>query len=184
MRFKRVRRSDVTLDIDGISQILTGPEVTSMVNAAAQQVASAVRARIPASSRAGRDAEVAVETYIAQGKRLLGKRSAASVAIVSPYGMGIEAKYGSLTGAASVLGVRVRKRRLPSKAKKSLGSTDSVRKTKRAQRSVERRRKTAKHAAPQQRRRIANEPARRAKTHTPATTRKRSRRRIAGERGR
>jgi hypothetical protein len=85
----------VKLDHAGIAAILKSAPVAQLVNSAAASIAAATDAR-------GR--AVTVETYVSD-------RAAASVAIEAADGMGVQAKYGSLTRAATSTGLEVRSKR-------------------------------------------------------------------------
>lgn len=89
----------VTLDRAGIGAILKVGEVPAMVNRAAESIASGVRARMPNDG----EGEVVVERYTTD-------RGAAAVVVKHPRAVGLQAKYGILTNAASAIGATVRGR--------------------------------------------------------------------------
>jgi len=91
----------VTLDQQGLSTVLTGAPVRSMVNDVASRVASNARGAL------GGRARVEVQSYIARGGRLIGDRAAASVRITGRDSTGLEAKYGVLTQAVAALGLQI-----------------------------------------------------------------------------
>lgn len=88
-------RITVTPNPAGIRGVLVSPEVRSMVNAAAERVASGARAR-------GAE-DVVVEPYRTD-------RDAAAVIVRDKNAVGQEAKRGILTGPAQSIGAEVRRR--------------------------------------------------------------------------
>ncbi len=81
----------VTLKLDkrGIAQMLKSPAVAAVVHAAAEDVAARVDAH-------GRPVEVRDYTT---------DRAASSVSIAHPAGLGMQAKYGTVTAAAAAAGL-------------------------------------------------------------------------------
>lgn len=87
-------RVRVVLDRAGIGELLQGPEMAAMVNGAAERIAATARGSV-------KRGEVKVEPYTTD-------RAAAAVVVVGAYGVGDEAKYGALTGAAQSIGAEVK----------------------------------------------------------------------------
>lgn len=83
------------LDTVGMGNILRSAGVTSMVNAAAQQIAAGAAARAP------RGADVVVEPYVTD-------RAAARVIVKHRNAVGFESKNGMLIPAARAAGAEVR----------------------------------------------------------------------------
>lgn len=86
----------VTLDHDGIEEMLKSAEVAAAVHELAQQVAANVQG-VPDG------AEVVVDDYETD-------RAASSVTIKHAAGLALQAKYGTLTQAASAAGLEVTER--------------------------------------------------------------------------
>ena len=84
----------VTLDRTGVGKILREGDVPKAVNALAEQVAANVN--LPDN-----DGDVVVEPYTTD-------RGAAAVIVRHPRAVGLQAKYGLLTSAASQAGLSVR----------------------------------------------------------------------------
>lgn len=84
------------LDSPGILEMLQSAEVEAVIGA----VADSVAASIDETARNGDAIPVLVETYTSD-------RAAASVTLAHPAGVGKEAKYGTLTGAAEAAGLEV-----------------------------------------------------------------------------
>jgi hypothetical protein len=91
--------SQFRLDRAGIREILTSQPVRDMVDSASAQVAANLRA----SLRPDIAETVQVSSYTSD-------RAAASVAICHPAGKAMQAKHGSLTRAATAVGLEVRSR--------------------------------------------------------------------------
>lgn len=90
-------RSRITLDHEGLAEILKSDEVAGIVGRAAERTAGKVRS---ASTIQRHGAEVVVDHYTTD-------RAAASVTIKHPGGRNMEAKYGTLTGGAAAAGLEV-----------------------------------------------------------------------------
>lgn len=88
----------VRLDRVGMAQMLKSQPVRAEISNIAQAVGSTARSDEPVVRHA---AEVKVEDYTTD-------RAASAVLIKHPIGMGIQAKYGTLTRAASAQGLQVR----------------------------------------------------------------------------
>lgn len=88
----------VRLDRVGMSMMLKQAEVRSEITAIAEAVGNSARAN---EGVAKHEAEIKVEHYTTD-------RAASAVLIKHPIGMGIQAKYGALTQAASAQGLQVR----------------------------------------------------------------------------
>lgn len=103
----------VNLDSAGLSGVLTGPQVSSIVLAAANQIAANARSLIPAGSHFYKEpgASIVVERYTAGGGRLLGRRAAAKVVVKYSKAAGLQARYGILTKSVAAQGLSVRRRR-------------------------------------------------------------------------
>ena len=86
----------VTLDRAGVGAFLKSGEVSDMVNSAAGRIADGVRSRLPDD-----EGEVVVESYTTD-------RGAAAVIVRHPRAVGLQAKYGIITAAASAIGVDVK----------------------------------------------------------------------------
>ncbi|GAA4680494.1 hypothetical protein [Nocardioides nanhaiensis] len=89
----------VQLDRAGVGAILRTGEVPAAVNATAETIASGVRSRLPSDGLG----DVVVERYTTD-------RGAAAVVVRHPRAVGLQAKYGILTSAASAAGLTVRGR--------------------------------------------------------------------------
>lgn len=88
----------VRLDRAGMSLMLKSGGVRSEISSVAQAVANTARGN---EGVAKHDAEIKVEDYTTD-------RAASAVLIKHPIGMGIQAKYGALTQAASAQGLQVK----------------------------------------------------------------------------
>lgn len=88
----------VRLDRAGMSLMLKSAEVRSEISSIAEAVGNSARAN---EGVAKHDAEIKVEDYTTD-------RAASAVLIKHPIGMGIQAKYGALTQAASAQGLQVK----------------------------------------------------------------------------
>ena len=88
----------VKLDRVGMAIMLKQSEVRQAVTSVAEAVGDAARLN---EGVAKHDAEIKVEHYTTD-------RAASAVLIKHPIGMGIQAKYGTLTQAASAQGLQVR----------------------------------------------------------------------------
>ncbi|MGI5493822.1 hypothetical protein [Microtetraspora malaysiensis] len=85
------------LDHNGIRALLSMAEMHTVIEGLAEQIASTVRASVPAG------AEVVVESYITD-------RGAAAVVVKDRAAMGWQARDGVLTRAAGAAGLEVRAR--------------------------------------------------------------------------
>lgn len=88
----------IRLDRLGMSMMLKSAPVRAEISSIAQAVGDAARSDDPVVRHA---AEIKVEDYTTD-------RAASAVLIKHPIGMGIQAKYGTLTRAASSQGLQVR----------------------------------------------------------------------------
>ena len=88
----------VRLDRLGMSMMLKQSEVRSEVTSLAEAVGNSARANEGVTKHS---AEIKVEHYTTD-------RAASAVLIKHPIGMGIQAKYGALTQAASAQGLEVK----------------------------------------------------------------------------
>ena len=88
----------VRLDRVGMSIMLKQSEVRSEVTAVAEAVGNSARSNEGVTKH---EAEIKVEHYTTD-------RAASAVLIKHPIGMGIQAKYGALTQAASAQGLTVK----------------------------------------------------------------------------
>jgi hypothetical protein len=88
----------VRLDRVGMAMMLKQSEVRNEITSIAEAVGSAARSNEGVSKH---DAEIKVEHYTTD-------RAASAVLIKHPIGMGIQAKYGALTQAASSQGLQVK----------------------------------------------------------------------------
>lgn len=88
----------IRLDRAGMSMMLKQAEVRSEITSLAEAVGNAARSN---EGVAKHEAEIKVEHYTTD-------RAASAVLIKHPIGMGIQAKYGALTQAASAQGLQVR----------------------------------------------------------------------------
>lgn len=86
---------DFRLDATGVREVLKGPEVRSMVDGVAEQIATNVRTGLPA------DVVVSVKGYTTD-------RGAASVTVQDVRAMAWQARDGILTRAAAAAGVEVK----------------------------------------------------------------------------
>ncbi|MBM0205040.1 hypothetical protein JNW90_19780 [Micromonospora sp. STR1s_5] len=86
---------EVEVDFAGIGEVARSPEVRQMVNEAAGEIASRVRGLV------GADVPVTVSEYSTD-------REAAAVTIADRRGVGLQAKHGVLTRAASGIGADIR----------------------------------------------------------------------------
>lgn len=84
------------LDHPGIAEVLKSAPVASLIELAAESVAS----NVDEHARDGQPIRVLVETYTTD-------RAAAAVTMAHPAGLPIEAKRGSLARAASAYGLEV-----------------------------------------------------------------------------
>lgn len=91
----------VRLDRAGMSQMLKSLPVRTAITGFAQGVVSSARADEPVQRHG---AEVVAEDYTTD-------RAASAVLIKHPIGMGIQAKYGTLTRAAAAQGLQVRSKK-------------------------------------------------------------------------
>jgi hypothetical protein len=82
----------------GVVEMLKSPQVRKEISSLAEAIASEVRNDEPILRH---QAEVKVEEYTTD-------RAASAILIKHPVGMGIQAKYGTLTRAASSAGLQVR----------------------------------------------------------------------------
>ncbi|MFT4288171.1 hypothetical protein [Nocardioides sp.] len=90
---------NVTLDRAGIGRILMTGEIPEAVSARAEAIATNIRSRLPDDGLG----EVVVERYTTD-------RGAAAVIVKHPRAVGLQAKYGIITTAASAAGLSVRGR--------------------------------------------------------------------------
>ncbi|MFF4779412.1 hypothetical protein ACFY05_42015 [Microtetraspora fusca] len=87
----------IKLDHSGIRALLTSPEMHTVIEGLAEQIAGTVRASVPAGT------EVVVESYVTD-------RGAAAVVVKDREAMGWQARDGVLTRAAGAAGLEVRAR--------------------------------------------------------------------------
>ncbi|MFV8127541.1 hypothetical protein [Streptomyces syringium] len=87
--------TDFRLDTAGVREILRGPEVRTLVDTVAAEVAASARAVVPDG------VPVLVRAYTTD-------RGAASVVIAHPRGMALQAKHGVLTRAAGAARLEVK----------------------------------------------------------------------------
>ncbi|MDP5182176.1 hypothetical protein QOZ88_05965 [Blastococcus sp. BMG 814] len=90
----------IRIDPAGVAEVLRSREMAAAVDDLAEQLADQVRAGITDPDIA---ATVDVDSYLTD-------RAAAAVTIAHPAGLPIQAKHGTLTAAASALGLDVRSR--------------------------------------------------------------------------
>jgi hypothetical protein len=88
----------IKLSKSGMREMLSGGQVASTIASIAEAVGNSARSNAGVQRH---DAEIKVETYTTD-------RAAAAVLIKHPIGMGIQAKYGTLTQAAAGQGLQVR----------------------------------------------------------------------------
>ncbi|WP_198940489.1 hypothetical protein [Micromonospora sp. CB01531] len=86
---------EVEVNFAGIGEVARSDEVRQMVNQATEQIASKVRGLV------GDDVPVTVSEYTTD-------REAAAVTIADRRGVGLQAKHGVLTRAASGIGADIR----------------------------------------------------------------------------
>lgn len=96
----------VKLDHAGIAAILASSKVAAQVHGLAETIASG--AEVDAHDG---PVEVLVEDYRAKLKRDTTTRAASAVTLAHPAGLGLEARYGTLTRAARAAGVEVKSRK-------------------------------------------------------------------------
>jgi hypothetical protein len=89
----------VRLDHGGIGSLLKSSEMAAEVRVVADAVAGNVASQ-GLTTEAGENVTAEVDTYTTD-------RAAASVTIDGPWGLGMQAKYGALTKAASAAGLEV-----------------------------------------------------------------------------
>ena len=89
------RRSNFTLDSDGIEAVLLSDEVAEVIDALAEAIAVDVEAALPVDVE-----EVVADSYTTD-------RAAASVTIKDPRGRIYQARDGVLTTAAAAAGLEV-----------------------------------------------------------------------------
>lgn len=94
------RSAPVRLDHRGIGQQLKSSEMGEVVEATAETIAENVRSQ-GLTVESGAALPVEVDTYTTD-------RSAASVMLAHAAGLGVQAKYGALTKAASASGLEVK----------------------------------------------------------------------------
>ena len=95
-------RAKITLDHEGIGEVLNSPQVRMAVNALAHDVGETVKEII------GSKYPVNVDTRMTVGMQQ--DRERADIAIVHPAGKALQAKHGALTRAAAAHGLEVRER--------------------------------------------------------------------------
>lgn len=98
----------VKLDSAGVAEVLRRSEVAAAAGALAEQVADGARG---AATVDRNGAEVVVDEYEASGGRMRSARPAFAVTVKHPGALGMEAKYGVLSGAAAAMGLTVRGKR-------------------------------------------------------------------------
>jgi hypothetical protein len=109
----------IVLDHDGIAAALASDEVAKMVEDAARAIADAAHYPEPSSPGAKGGLEATVETYTAKpGGRLKSARPAASVVVLHPAAVGMEAKHGILVRAAESIGASTVVAKTPSAGSK------------------------------------------------------------------
>lgn len=101
-------RRKVRLDFRGVGDVLKSREMTAVVEAAGEAVASNVKAQgIRVGDRDGRPREVDMPVDVQMQET---DRAVAVVAINHPSGEAVQAKHGALTKAAAEAGLEVRSR--------------------------------------------------------------------------
>lgn len=93
-RYVKIRRA-------GVVEVLKSAPIRKEISGLAEGIGNAVRADEPILRH---QADIKVENYTTD-------RAASAVLIMHPVGMGIQAKYGTLTRAASSAGLQVRKKK-------------------------------------------------------------------------